>query len=162
MLKIDPVNLICTIANLLILFVALKIFLFKPVQKIIEARQAQADAVKTSADALKEEANALKEQYEASLALAEKEKEEILEAARKDADEQSDEIINAAKKKAEKIENDAVAEARNQKNKMLKDAEKEIADCIVSAAGKIVGSKSGIEVDKSLYDEFLVKAGEES
>ena len=43
MLSVDPTNLILTVVNLLVLLVALKIFLFKPVQKIIAARQAEAD-----------------------------------------------------------------------------------------------------------------------
>ena len=42
MLRLDW-NLLFTVINLLLLFVLMKIFLFKPVQKIIAARQAEAD-----------------------------------------------------------------------------------------------------------------------
>ena len=41
MLRLDW-NLLFTVINLLLLFVLMKIFLFKPVQKIIAARQAEA------------------------------------------------------------------------------------------------------------------------
>lgn len=160
MLKVDPVNLICTIANLLILFVALRIFLFKPVQKIIEARQAEADKKLAEAEAVKAEAAALKEQYAASIADAESEKQQIVAQARKDADAQYEKIVEAAKEKAKETVDNAVADAQAKREQILKDTEKDIADCIVSAAGKIVGSKSGEEIDKSLYDEFLVKAGD--
>ena len=44
MLKLDPVNLICTIVNILILFFIVWRFLFKPVRKILDARQAEIDA----------------------------------------------------------------------------------------------------------------------
>lgn len=160
MLKIDPFNLICTIANLLILFAALKIFLFKPVQKIIAERQAQADAQLNEAAEKQAQADALKEQYNTSLANAEAEKKQILSTARKDADAQYQKIIDDAKTQARQIEENAVAEAESQKKRILKNTEKEIADMVVTAAQKVVGTQSGAKIDRSLYDEFLVKAGE--
>lgn len=160
MLKIEPVNLICTIINLLVLFVALRVFLFKPVQKIIAARQEEADKQLNEAAARQAEAEAMKEQYESSLEDAEKERRQILQTARQDADEQSAKIVDDAKRKAKQIEEQALAEAESKKSQILINTEKEIADMVVSAAGKIVGSKSGEELDSSLYDEFLVKAGE--
>ena len=52
------------------------------------------------------------------------------------------------------------AEAESQKKRILKNTEKEIADMVVTAAQKVVGTQSGAKIDRSLYDEFLVKAGE--
>ena len=43
MLKVD-INLVFTIINLLVLFVAMRIFFFKPIKKIIDDRQAEADS----------------------------------------------------------------------------------------------------------------------
>ena len=59
MLRVD-INLVFTIINLLILFIALRIFLFKPVQKIIAQRQADADKEFDDAAKEKEEAAKLK------------------------------------------------------------------------------------------------------
>ena len=42
MLRLDW-NLLFTVINLLLLFVLMKMFLFKPVQKILDERQAEAD-----------------------------------------------------------------------------------------------------------------------
>ena len=161
MLKIDPVNLICTVINLMILFVALRVFLFKPVQNIIAARQEEADKQLDDAKTKQAEADALKEKYTAVLADAETEKKQILKDARSDADAQYQKIVDDAKEKAKQIEEKAAAEAESQKTQILKNTEKEIADMVVSAAQKIVGTQSGAKIDKSLYDEFLVKAGEE-
>ena len=44
MLQLDIWNVLFTVINLLILFVLMRIFLYKPVQKIIAARQAEADS----------------------------------------------------------------------------------------------------------------------
>lgn len=161
MLSVDPFNLICTVVNLLILFVALRIFLFKPVQNIIAKRQALADAQLAKAADAQKEAESLKEQYNASLAKTEDEKLQILSEARKDADAQYRKIVSDAEDRAKQIREQAVTEAKQQKDRMLKNTEQEIADMVVEAAGKIVGSRSGAKIDRSLYDEFLNKAGEE-
>ena len=161
MLSVDPFNLICTVVNLLILFVALRIFLFKPVQNIIAKRHQLADAQLAKAADAQKEAESLKQQYNASLAETEAKKQQILGEARKDADEQYHKIVEEARTKAKQIEDRAVAEAKNEKDRILKNTEQEIADMVVEAAGKIVGSQSGAKIDRSLYDEFLNKAGEE-
>ena len=54
---------------------------------------------------------------------------------------------------------DAEAEAISQKEQILKKAEKEIADMVVDAAAKVVGSNSA-DTNAALYDTFLNKAGD--
>ena len=69
MLKLDW-NLLFTIINLLILYFALKKFLFAPVCKIIDEREAKIKSELENADKAKEEAEKLKTDYEAELANA--------------------------------------------------------------------------------------------
>ena len=83
MLKVD-INLVFTIINLLVLFVAMRIFFFKPIKKIIDDRQAEADRQFEEAKNKQTQAEELKTQYEASLASAENEKKQILAKARKE------------------------------------------------------------------------------
>lgn len=161
MLNVTPESIILTIVNLLVLLVALRIVLFKPVQKIIEARQEEADKQFDEAVKKREEAEEMKVQYEDSLAEVHKEKTNILNAAREDADEQYQKIVNEARNEAKHIKKRAVVEAEAHKEQILKGAEKEIADIIVNAASKVVAEQSGAENDAALYDEFLNKAGEE-
>mgnify|MGYP000785194576 CR=1 FL=1 len=77
MLRVDW-NLLLTIINLLLLFVMMRIFLFKPVQKIIAARQAEADRQFKEADESKQAAEEARKQYEASLANAEETKKQAV------------------------------------------------------------------------------------
>ena len=58
MLRLD-INIVWTILNLLIIFAIVKIFLIKPIHKILDERQAQADSMLTDAVKAKEEAEAL-------------------------------------------------------------------------------------------------------
>ena len=78
MLRVDW-NLLLTIINLLLLFVLMRIFLFKPVQKIIAARQEEADRQFKEAGESKQAAEEARKQYEASLANAEEAKKQVLQ-----------------------------------------------------------------------------------
>ena len=161
MLRVDW-NLLLTIINLLLLFVLMRIFLFKPVQKIIAARQEEADRQFKEADASKQEAEDLKKQYEASLANAEEEKKQVLSEARKSADAEYKRIVSDAENAAKQVKADAIADAENQKAQILKKAEKEITDMVVDATVKVVAEKKGAEVDNALYEKSLDKAGDET
>ena len=56
MLNVSPENLIITVINLLILTVALRVLLFKPVLKIIAQRQEEVDKELDEAKQVKKEA----------------------------------------------------------------------------------------------------------
>lgn len=160
MLKIDAANIIFTVINLLVLFVAMKLVFFKPIAKIIEERQKEADKQLDDAAAKQTEADALKAQYHASLANLEEEKKQTMAQARKDADAEYQKIISNAEEEAKQIKITAENDAQKEKTKIMKNAEKEIADMVVDAATKVVGTQSGAKIDSSLYNEFLGKAGD--
>ena len=127
MLQLDVWNVLFTIINLLILFVLMRIFLYKPVQKIIAKRQEEADRQFGEAAAKQSEAEDLKTKYQAVLSDAENEKKKVVSEARKTADEEYQRIVADAHKTASQIKDDAEAEAISQKEQILKKAEKEIA-----------------------------------
>lgn len=157
MLQLDVWNIVFTVINVIILFVLLRIFLFKPVKKIIAARQEEADRQIDEANLSKEEAEKLKVKYEAVVADAESEKKKVMQDARKSADEEYQRIVNEAKKEAELIRLGAVNEAKAEKTKVIKQAEKEIAEMVVEAATKVVTGENG---NSAIYDRFLDKAGD--
>jgi len=159
MLRLD-INLLFTIINLLLLFVLMKKFLFKPVQNILDERQCEADRQFEEAKAKQAAADGLKAQYEQSVAGIEQQRADTLKEARKNADAEYQKIVEDAKTQAKQIKEDAVVEANNQKTQILKKAEKEIADMVIDATVKVVGKQTGAQADSTLYNEFLNKAGD--
>ena len=115
MLQLDVWNVLFTIINLLILFVLMRIFLYKPVQKIIAARQAEADKQFDEAAAKQSEAEELKTKYEAVLSDAENEKKKVVAEARKTADEEYQRIVTDEKTQVAMINHEAEALAIRQK-----------------------------------------------
>ncbi len=153
-------NLLFTVINLLILFILMKLFLFKPINKIIEKRQQEVDQQLTDADTQKAEATVLKEQYESSMQTLEKEKATQWADACKAATEEYDRIVADAHGQANEIITEAKAEAKNEKAKILRQAESDITDMLIAATSKVAAAHCGEESDRRLYDEFLTKAGD--
>lgn len=158
MLKLD-INLLFTVINVLILYFIVQRFLFKPLQKILDARQAQIDKQYADAQSAQDEADNMKKQYQDSLAQIDVEKNTILLESREKASAEYERIVADAKAEAEKIVGDAKKNANAEKQKRMQEAEEQIADLVVEATAKISGTKQSAEGDRALYDQFIAKAG---
>lgn len=156
MLEIEVSTIVFTVINLLLLFIGMRIFLFKPVNRILEQRQTEADAAIKTAGEQRAEADALKQQYEKALEQTEQERIGILENARKLADEDYNKLLDDARTEAEAIKANATEEGERRKERIISEAGKEIADLIAVATEKTMGNAS----DSELYDEFLNRMGE--
>ena len=151
MLEIDFWSILFTVINLLILFVAMKFFLFKPVRNIIAKRQEEADAAAKEADARAEEADRRKADYDRAIAKTEAEREKILKEARAQADEEYQKMLTEARSEAAIIKKEASTEGEKRKQRIISEAGKEIGDMIASATTKILGNVN----ESELYDAFL-------
>lgn len=160
MINVSFWNILWTVVNLLVLFIAFKIFFFKPIQNIIAKRQEEADEAFKAAKVKEDEAEAKSLQCDEKIAQVEQEKKQILSEARKSADEQYQNIVAEARANASEIKTAAATEANREKEQIIASAKKEIANIIVDATTKVVGGQTGAEVDSNLFDEFIGKAGE--
>ena len=160
MLRLD-INVLWTIINLLIIYFIAKKFLFKPVRKVLEARQAEIDKQFSDANTARDEAEQLKTQYEQSLEGADREKTQILSQAREKASEEYEKIIADARTDADKIVCDARRMADAGQEKRMRQAQEQIADVVVAATAKLVASRQNPEADRELYNQFIAKTGEQ-
>ena len=154
MLRLDW-NLVFTVINLLILYVLMRKFLFKPVNEILEKRQKEEDARLADAEAAKNSALKSKEEYEASIKNAEQEKAQIVAKAREEAAGEYSRIVDEAQKKAGTIVEKACSDSEQEKKKIMQQAETAVRDMVVTAAARVAGEKEGTDNDRALYDEFL-------
>ena len=163
MLRLD-INLVFTIINLLIWYAIIRIFLFKPINKVIDKRNTAIQEKYDEAKKMQEEAQAEKEKYAACQDEIEAEKiQRYLESIqRQDTREKTANgrifmilqfynflVVKGYLKKAGE-------DARREKDKMLEQAKHEILSLVLDAAAGSMNKKSD---DSALYDEFLKKAG---
>lgn len=148
-------HIIATIANLVILMLILKKFLFAPVQKILAERQSQVDELYSAAEKSAAEAEADKKLYSEKLAGAREEADSIVKAATKRADRLSDEIIDKAKNKAEETLKKAENDIAQEKKKAMNDLKNEISEISVQIAENVVGREISEEDHRELIDGFI-------
>ena len=139
MLNIN-LSVIYNIINIIVLFLLLKKFLFKPVTDIMEKRKSLIEGALKDADNSKNEAAELKNQYETALKNAKNEAVTIVKDAKT--------IVENASKAVELEKEKAVRSAKN-----------EIASLAIAAASKIVEKETDNESNKKLLDDFLSEAG---
>ena len=83
MLNIDPYTILFTLINLLILFMAMKKVLFKPINDILESRAKTVQDNLEQAQRQREEAQALKAQYEEQMAQSRQQAAQLLSQAKR-------------------------------------------------------------------------------
>ena len=159
MLHVDS-NIIWTVVNLLILFILLRIFLFKPVLGMIEKRKNLIQNTINEADQKNADAASLKKQYENSLKDAKQESFQIVSEAKDRAQVQYNQIIDKANADASQIVKQANAAAEADREKILKDAQAELADVALAAASKLLGTTVDAKANKAMLDAFLAEAGD--
>ncbi len=154
MLKLDW-TIIWAIVNILILFVLLRIFLFKPLHKFMDERTASVQNDLDSAKKSMEEAEALRQQYEDTLSNAKTEANEIIAKAREEAVTEKERIIKQSQEEANQIISDAGKTIENERKRVMQQAQSQIADLAIEAASKIVGENVDDEKNRKLVDDFL-------
>lgn len=106
MLKFD-INILWTLINLIIFFVLMKLFLFKPIKKTLDKRKELIEGQFKAAEDKEKKANELQAEYQSQLSGVEDEKKQILAEARNNAKAEYDKIVARANTDATKIKTDA-------------------------------------------------------
>ncbi len=163
-LEIISVNIwsiLVSLANLLIMFLILKRFLFKPVQKMLAARKQQVDQIYQDAKENRDSAINMKQEYEARLATAREEADGLVRNAVQTAQRKGDAIVAEANSQASHLKQKAEQEIAQEKKQMLQDVRGEISDIAVSIASKVVEREVKKQDYDGFVDEFIKNVGEQ-
>ena len=138
MLSINPWSIFWTVINILVLFLILKKFLFKPVLNVIASRE---ECIRQSfAEAQKKQLQAddMKQEYQIKLSTAQKEAEEIIQEARAQAEEEHGQMIEKTRTDSENMLRKAKADIENEEERAKRAVEVQIAQLALAAARKIM------------------------
>ena len=154
--------MVMMLGNLLILTLIVKKLLFERVQKVLDERQARADAMLDDARRAEETAEAEKAEYESHLATAKQEVADMLAQADKTAAARSEETLAAARAQAAQMKQKAEAEIEQARKKALNDAKDEIGGMAMAIASKVVEREISEADHKALIDSFIENVGDAS
>ena len=162
LVTIIPWTFIAQILNLFIQMYLIKRFLFKPVNEILEKRQALTDKEIKDAREAREDTDKVKAEYEGHMSAARTEAQQIISDAKKNAEVEADRMIKEAESEAQGIKKRAEADIEQEKKKAINEAKDQIGGLAMDIAGKVVEKEIKEEDHRKLIDEFIESVGEAS
>ncbi|MBS5144395.1 MAG: F0F1 ATP synthase subunit B [Butyricicoccus pullicaecorum] len=152
-------SLFVTICNTLITFLIIKRFLYKPLRKMLAAREQEVRDLYTHAETDRREAEAMKRDYTASIANAKQEAAEIVSNAQKRAEKRAEDIVEQANHEAAAAKQRAEESIEQERKKAMNQMKDEIAGLSMLIASKVVEREVNPEDHKRLIDDFIDKVG---
>ncbi len=153
-------DILISFINLFLLYFILKKFLFKPVTRMLKARQDAVDAQYADAEKAKAMALADKEEWDAKIKNADREAEAIIKKAADNAKLRSDRIVADAHEKADGIIRVAEMEADLEKKKAEDSIKREIVFVSTAIAEKMLAREVKPSDHRELIDSFIDKIGD--
>ncbi|MBQ6477936.1 MAG: F0F1 ATP synthase subunit B [Erysipelotrichaceae bacterium] len=138
-----------------VLFFLMYRLAWKPVKKILDTRSEYESSRLIEADRLKQENEELNAQAKASIDVAQKQAQQILEDAREEGETLKEEIAEEGRRQTQKMLTDAQKDIEKQRNKMLDQMQEEIVDTAIAVAEKILQSRVDEKRDRDNIDTFV-------
>lgn len=155
-------QMLASLANLILLFLAVKKFLYKPVMKMLDARRNTIQKDYDDAAAAKDKAVSDQKAYEEKLRGAKEESDKIIKTAVGIANDREKEILAEAKLKADGIvrqaENDAILERKKAEDGI----KKEIVEVSALLTEKMLEREVSADDHKRFIDSFIESIGDEN
>lgn len=150
-----------SLINLVILFLLVKKFLYKPVKKMLQNRSASIENDYNEANKALKNAEALELEYEQKISTAKMEADRVIKSAVDVAKARENDIIADAKQKADGIISKAKDDAELERRKYEEDIKREIADVSSVLAEKVIERELDADDHKRFIDSFLEDLGED-
>ena len=158
MLKLD-LNLLWTVVDVLILYVLLRKFLFKPIQNVLDQRQKMIEADIAAAQTSKTEAAAALTTAQDKLRNVDSEAAARRAAYEKQAEVEKQQLLADAQKQADEIVAAGKAAVEIERQNKLREADAQATALARSMCEKLLKHNLTAQDDDQLLDDLLQKAG---
>lgn len=153
-------HILISLVNLVIMFLIIKKFFYKPVKKMIAKREESIQSQFDRAEDAEKQANELKAEWEDKMTSAKQDADEIIKSASEKAKITADRIVSDANLRAEEIVKRAEGEAELEKKKAEQDIKREIVEVSSTIAEKMLEREVNVDDHRDLIDSFIEKIGE--
>ena len=159
-MDLNPTDIIIHILNILVLFIVLKLLVYKPVRKFMRARAEGVEADIAAAQTSAKEAEALKTQYEQQLAGAKEQALEIVDEDMRKAQDEAKQIVGDARRQAEQLLETAQAQIAADKVQAMEEMREDVVDIASQMASELLQREISAEDNRDLADKFFVRLGD--
>ena len=153
------INLLWTVLNVLILFLLLRKFLYKPVMNIIAQRQKQVDDAMAAAETSKTEAKTALAAAQDKLRNVDAEAAQRREAYEKQAEKEKEQLLADAQHQADAILAEGKAAAEAERQHKLREADAQTTALARAMCEKLLERNLTQQDDARMLDDLLQKAG---
>ena len=161
-ISIAPWTMIFQLTNLLILMVAFKKFLFKPVMAILEKRRAEIEGHYEEAEKAETAAKTMKADYEEKMAGAREEADRVIRTATESANAMSQSIVSDAREQAGQIKRRAESEIEMERRKAFDEVKGELSGIALDIAQQVIEREVKEKDHEAFINEFIENMGEAS
>jgi len=154
-MDLHPEDIIISIINITVLFILLRLILWKHVIRFLAQR---ADRVRREMDSVeksREEAESLRSEYDKKLGEIEAHGQELIRESKLKAKGESEKILSETRDKAREMLNDAEARIAEEKEQALEEVSHEVAQLATDMAARILGRDVLPEDNTNAVDDFF-------
>ena len=156
MLEINA-TLVIQIVNIIVFFIIIKVFLYKPLMSIIQYRQDRIIKHISDAEAVRDEADRMKKEYKKRLEEVHTEGIKILKEYSDEGERIKNEEIQKAKKEAKRILEHAEVEIQHRRDKAARDLKNQVSDLAVKISMRVLSDYLDIDEQKDLAMKLAEK-----
>lgn len=154
-MNLNPSDIALHLVNIVVLYALLRLLIYKPVRKFMDARAAKVRAQLDEAENISAKAREDQAEYAKRLAAVDEEAHDKLIASNRAAGEAAEAIAAEARAEAQKILAKAQAEADQQRRDIQRQVRPQITGMAVEIAEKLLGREVSAEDNRAIIDSFF-------
>lgn len=155
-MDLHPIDIALHLVNLAVLYLLLRVLIWKPVRKFLAAREERIQSQLDQAAELRRQAESEKAEYDGKLAEAGAACEKIVAEGRKTGAEAARHAIDGAQLQAGQLLEQARTDAAIEKQRVLDSAKEDLADLAVDMAGRILRFEDVVKARLAAEDKQKV------
>lgn len=153
-------ELAAQIINTIILFLALRHFLFTPVTKFMQGRKNAIAKNIEGAEKTKQEAEELKAMYQQKIDTAKDEAKQVIRDATSKGESRRQEIIREAQQEADKILEKAKVEISRERTKAMDELKDDMVEISLAAASMVIQRNLDDKTQEKLIQDYIEEMGD--
>lgn len=153
-----PVDILISLINIAVLFVLLRLILWKHISRFLSARSERVRLELDNVEKSRLEVESLRKEYEVNLEGIELRGREIMRESQIKAAEEAEEIIKEAREKASDMINEARDRVAEEKEHAIVSARRDIAQLATDMAARILRREVSADDSQTAADDFFREA----
>jgi len=154
-LSFHPEDVIISLINIIVLFILLRLILWKHVIRFLAEREKRVQDEMDNADKRRLEAENLHTEYKEKLDGIEERGQELIRESQQKANEQADKILSETRDKAKDMIDEAESRIAYEKEQALEESREEITQLATDMASRILRREVVSSDNSNVVDEFF-------